>query len=182
MNAAPEPGQIHYAITGNRAFLKLSGIIRYPLSKRLNLAVARLFPRGEIRSVVVDLQAAEFIDSTCMGLLARVATCCLELACERPVIVSTHPEVNRLLRSMGFDRVFVLVENPETPTAGLADAASLAGLSTRPDPQLVLDAHRALCEINAQNRHLFQNVIDQLEVDVISEKPSATLAQTRRQL
>jgi anti-anti-sigma factor len=127
MNPDPNSGQIHYAISGNRAFLKLSGIIRYPLSKRLNLAVAKLFPRGEIRSVVVDLQAAEFIDSTCMGLLARVATCCLELTCERPVIVSTHPEVNRLLRSMGFDRVFVLVENPEAPAAGLADAASLAG-------------------------------------------------------
>jgi hypothetical protein len=67
-------------------------------------------------------------------LLARVATHCLELGCERPLIVSVQPEVNRLLRSMGFDQVFILVEDPTAPTAGLANAAQLAGISTRPDP------------------------------------------------
>jgi anti-anti-sigma factor len=158
-------GEIFYVISGERAFLKLVGNIRYPLSQRLSLAVGRMFAKARIRGVVVDLQQVEFIDSTCMGLLARVATHCLDLGCERPLIVSVHPEVNRLLHSMGFDQVFVLVEDPATPTAGLANAAQLAGISTRPDPQLVLDAHRALCEINEKNRNLFQNVIEQLESD-----------------
>lgn len=158
------PGQIHYAVADNRAFLKLEGTIRYPLSQRLNLAVGRVFARAKVQDVVVvDLQEAEFIDSTCLGLLARVATRCLELGCERPVVVSVQPEVNRVLRSMGFDRVFVLVENPAAPMAGLTDAAELAGICRRPDPKIVLDAHRALCEINEHNRQLFQNVIEQLE-------------------
>jgi anti-anti-sigma factor len=165
-------GQIHYAVTGNRAFLKLAGVIRYPLSRRLSLAVGRMFSKATVRGVVVDLQEAEFIDSTCMGLLARVATRCLDLACERPVIVSIQPEVNRLLRSMGFDQVFVLIEDPSAPTTGLASAADLAGTSPHPDPRLVLDAHRALCEINEQNRHLFQNVIEQLESDIELDESS----------
>jgi anti-anti-sigma factor len=160
------PGQIHYAVAGNRAFLKLAGVIRYPLSRRLSLAVGRMFAGAQVKGVVVDLQEAEFIDSTCMGLLARVATRCLDRACERPIIVSIQPEVNRLLRSMGFDQVFVLIDDPSAPTTGLASAANLAGIAPRPDPQLVLDAHRALCEINEQNRHLFQDVIEQLESDV----------------
>jgi len=173
------PGQIYYADSGNRAFLKLVGIIRYPLSQRLSTAVGRLFARKIIRGVVVDLQEAEFIDSTCMGLLARVATRCLDLACERPVIVSVQPEMNRLLRSMGFDQVFVLVEDAEPPTANLASAADLADISARPDPQLVLDAHRALCEINEKNRHLFQNVIEQLESDAGPEDSSGSTVNRR---
>ena len=76
-------GQIYYAVAGNRAFLKLVGAIRYPLSQRLSMAVGRMFARTKVRGVVVDLQEAEFIDSTCMGLLARVATRCLDLACDR---------------------------------------------------------------------------------------------------
>jgi anti-anti-sigma factor len=162
-------GQIYYADTGDRAFLKLVGVIRYPLSQRLSTAVGRLFAHAKVRGVVVDLQEAEFIDSTCMGLLARVATRCLELACERPVIVSIQPELNRLLRSMGFDQVFALVENPKAPTAGLISAAHLANVTTRLDPRLILDAHRALCEINEKNRHLFQNVIEQLESNPVAE-------------
>jgi anti-anti-sigma factor len=182
MNPAANTGQIYYATDGNRAFLKLVGVIRHPLSKRLSLAVGRMFARAKVRGVVVDLQEAEYLDSTCMGLLARVATRCLDLDCERPVIVSVQPEVNRLLRSMGFDRVFVLVENPSAPTAGLADAADLAGISPRPDPKLVLDAHRALCEMNEKNRHLFQNVIDQLESETGDEEAANPPAQERCRL
>jgi len=158
-------GDILYVISGERAFLKLIGVIRYPLSQRLSLAVGRIFARTRLRGVVLDLQEVEFIDSTCMGLLARIATHCLEMGCERPVIVSVNPEVNRLLRSMGFDQVFVLIADPSAPTAELANADQLAGITTRPDPHLVLEAHRALCEINEKNRGLFQNVIDQLESD-----------------
>lgn len=172
------PGQVHYAVTENRAFLKLSGVIRHPLSQRINVAVGRMFAKVTVQGVVVDLQEAEFIDSTCLGLLARVATRCLELDCERPILVSTQPEVNRVLRGMGFDRVFVLVENPAAPTTGLSDAAELAGICRRPDPQIVLDAHRALCDMNEHNRHLFQNVIEQLTADAAEEEARRASAPT----
>lgn len=159
-------GSIFYAIAEDRAFLKLVGSIRYPLSTRLSLAVGRVFEKADVHGVVVDLQEAEFIDSTCMGLLARVATQSMEQERDRPVIVSKQPEINRVLRSMGFDRVFLLVEDPASTAFALADAAELAGLSSRPEPQLVLDAHRALSEMNEKNQHLFQNVIEQLEAEL----------------
>jgi anti-anti-sigma factor len=159
-------GDIYYAVSGNRAFLKLTGIIRYPLSHRLNLAVSRIFSRAKVHDVVVDLQDAEFIDSTCLGLLARVATHCLEQSCERPIIFSSQPEITRLLRSMGFDQAFALVDNPSKPVTGLNDASKLAGgRSTRLDPNLILDAHRALCELNQSNETAFHTVLEQLESD-----------------
>lgn len=161
------PGDIYYAVTGDRAFLKLVGVIRHPVSQRLSSAVSRIFNQTEVRRIVVDLQQAEFIDSTCMGLLARAAARAIELGCERPVVVSVQPEINRLLRSMGFDRVFALVENLASPTIGLKDAAELAGIARQPDPKLILEAHHALCAMNEQNQYLFQNVIEQLETAVL---------------
>lgn len=163
------PGEVYYAVTGDRAYLKLVGVIRHPISQRLNSAMGRIFSQAEVRGVVVDLQQAEFIDSTCLGLLARVASRCLELGCERPVIVSVQPDINHLLCVMGFDRVFVLVADPAAPTTGLATASGLADIDKRPDPKLILEAHRALCQMNEQNQHLFQNVIEQLESAVLNE-------------
>ena len=158
-------GQIYYAIAEQRGFLKLAGEIRYPLGQCLHQAVNSLFSGPEIQGVVVDVQETEFIDSTCLGLLARVATQKPQKTRERPVIVSTHADINRLLETMGFDHAFVLLHNPAVSAADFGQTKEPAKASARLDRQMVLDAHRALCEINENNRHLFLNVIEQLEKD-----------------
>ncbi len=162
-------GEIFYAVAGDRGFLKLTGVIRHPLSQRLSQAARRVLDGAGVRNVVVDLQEALFIDSTCLGLLARVATRCLELGLARPIIVSTQKDVTGLLKTMGFDRVFVLLDSAGTYDGALVDAAELAGLATRPDPRVILDAHRALAEMNEKNRHLFQSVIEILDADVTAD-------------
>ena len=161
--------QVQYAVVGDRGILKLGGAIRHPLSQRLSRAARLLFFGTGIRSVIVDLQEANFIDSTCLGLLARVGLHCLELGFDPPIIVSTQKDVTRLLRTTGFDRAFILVENPSQYAAAFANAGDLPGDPPRLDPQLVLDAHRALCEMNENNAHLFRNVIEVLESDLVGE-------------
>ena len=165
-------GQIYYAVVEERGFLKLAGVIRHPLSQRLSQAARRVLTNSGIRGIIVDLQEAQFIDSTCLGLLARVATRCLEQSLGRPIVVSTQKDVTRQLETMGLDQIFVLVKDPASPGAALyADAAELADLVPRPDPKMILDAHRALCELNLNNQHLFQSVIEILD----SEAPSDDL-------
>lgn len=156
-------GQIYYAVAEQRGFLKLAGEIRYPLGQSLNQAVNSLFAGPEIQGVVVDLQETEFIDSTCLGLLARVATQKPQRTRERPVIVSTNADINRLLETMGFNHAFDLLQSPAKSSADFAQAEGPVKSSARLDRRVVLDAHRALCEINEHNRHLFLNVVEQLE-------------------
>jgi len=168
----PNSGQIYYAVMDDRGVLKLTGTIRHPLSLRLTQAAWRLFSRAGIRSVIVDLQEARFIDSTCLGLLARVAMRSLELGFGPPLFVSTDKEVTRLLQTTGFGRAFVLIDNPLEPAACLTNAEPLAGVCPRPNPSVVLDAHRALCELNEKNRHLFQSVIEVLEAEVAQDEGS----------
>jgi len=156
-------GQIYYAITGHRGFLKLAGEIRYPLASSLNQAVNTLLAAPEIQGVVVDLQETDFIDSTCLGLLARVATQKTLTQRERPVIVSTHADINQLLETMGFDHAFVLLQSSGATATDFSRTPETAGTSACPDRQLILDAHRALCDLNEKNRQLFRNVIDLLD-------------------
>lgn len=158
-------GAIYFAKESHRAFLKLTGGLRHPLGPRLGRAVHHLFEPPDSPTLIVDLSEAEFLDSTCLGLLARVAIGAMERNWERPVLVSATPELNRVLRSMGFDQVFALIPEPTGPTPAFDDAASLEGIARRPDRKLVLEAHRALCELNTHNRALFQNVVDQLELE-----------------
>jgi len=149
--------------------LKLTGTIRHPLSQRLSQAARRVFDGAGLRQVVVDLQEAFFIDSTCLGLLAQVALRSLELGLEPPILVSTQREVTRLLQTTGLDRAFVVIDNPTEPAAGLIDATDLAEVSRGPDLKTVLEAHRALCDLNENNRHLFQSVIEVLEADLVGD-------------
>jgi hypothetical protein len=53
-----------------------------------------------------------------------------------------------------------------SPSEGLADAAALAAETPRPDRRLLLEAHRALAEMNEHNQHLFCEVIAQLEQEL----------------
>jgi anti-anti-sigma factor len=156
-------GQIYYAITGPRGFLKLAGEIRYPLAASLNQAVNTLLAAPEIQGVVVDLQETDFIDSTCLGLLARVATPKPRTQRERPVIVSTHADINQLLETMGFDHAFVRLQSAGVTATDFGRTTEPAGTSAGPDRQLILDAHRVRCDLNEKNRQLFRNVIELLD-------------------
>jgi anti-anti-sigma factor len=159
------PGHVYYAIAEHRGILKLTGELRYPLGQSLNQAVNMLFASPELQGTVVDLQETDFIDSTCLGLLARVATQQPATSRDRPVIISTHADINRLLETMGFDHAFNLVLEPQTAATDSAKPVELAGATARVDRQVILDAHRILCEINEKNRELFQDVIEQLETE-----------------
>jgi hypothetical protein len=82
---------------------------------------------------------------------------------ERPVIVSTHADINQLLETMGFDHAFVLLQSSGATATDFSRTPETAGTSACPDRQLILDAHRALCDLNEKNRQLFRNVIELLD-------------------
>jgi anti-anti-sigma factor len=121
-----------------------------------------LLGRDDFRSVLVDLTDTEGIDSTSLGLLAK-----LSLETQRrfdliPTLVSTNPDITRVLRTMGFDDIFHIIEEP------LSDAGQLGELPTLETDeddvrQRVLDAHRVLMNLNDENRESFRDLVSALE-------------------
>src|SRR5690606_41231236 len=67
------------------------------------------------RSIFIDLTETEIIDSTSLGLLAKLSILSTERVGLLPTLVSPREDMLRLLQSMGFEQIFNIV--PEsTPT------------------------------------------------------------------
>jgi len=153
-------GTARYAREGGTWFLKLAGDLRHPLAPALNALLDRAFADPDFKQLVVDLSAAENIDSTCLGILARIGN--QARGGTPPVIISNNNDINELLLAVCFDRLFTVVGDagpigeqleavPETPV----DKDSML--------ELVLEAHRRLCEIDKNNNAVFCDVVRALE-------------------
>jgi len=82
----------------------------------------------------------------------------------KPVLMSTNPDVNRVLNSMGFDSVFIILEyTPDSPEflAELPETTASEQELTRK----VIEAHRVLMDLNEQNKEIFRSLVDALELE-----------------
>jgi len=113
---------------------------------------------------VIDLTETEGIDSTSLGLLAKLSILSKQKVGFLPTLVSNHDDMNRLLQSMGFDQVFNIV--PET-TPTCAELQDLPGqiLSEDKVKKKVLEAHHILMQLNENNREAFRDLVSALESD-----------------
>jgi hypothetical protein len=123
-----------------------------------------MFQDGGFKSVVVDLGETESIDSTSLGLLAKLSIQADRRFGYRPTLVSTHADITRVLVTMGLDDVFNLVQEPLVHDEQLGElpcqAASEAEVRER-----VLEAHRILMNMNESNRSAFQDLVTALEAE-----------------
>ena len=66
---------------------------------------------------------------------------------------------------MGFDRVFFLITDAEGLQEGLAPVPDVE-LSDREKARMILEAHKALINLNEKNKDVFKNVVDALEEEL----------------
>ena len=122
------------------------------------------------RGVVFDLTQAERLDSTNLGLLARMANRVRHAGGPKCIIVSTREDINSVLWSMGFDRIFDLVTEPpdfsgRTGSGPAERNVPLAQASAAELKQAMLEAHRALAGMSSRGEVEFRDVVACLERD-----------------
>ena len=142
--------------------MRLVGDVRLSLGAAVDEFLDRMFQDREFRSVVVDLSCTDGIDSTALGVLARLSTQARRRMGFTPTLVSTRPDITRLLTTMGFDDIFHIIEQP------LEDKRQLGELpkTDLPPDELrtrVLEAHRCLMAVNDNNRSTFEDLVATLE-------------------
>lgn len=152
--------------------LRFVGDIRYPLAPSVDQFVSSLLKNSPQAAFLIDLTETSSIDSTNLGLLARIANRVQENKGPRIAIVSTRDDVNQLLVSMGFNEVFDIVEAGAGPAGEDLRALSPAPADREAIARTMLEAHRSLMELNERNRELFQDVVEALEKSDFSD-PSA---------
>lgn len=152
------------------AVLALRGVVRYPLATALRAFVDDVVLTGACNTVFIDLSAVEVLDSTAMGLLARIGRFVLERHDRKATLVAPRHDVAVCLEAAAFGTLFQLVDAyPFDPHVELNDVPLEAGLSAQA-ASVMLEAHRALAELGEANRATFSDVIRSLEGEV-REKP-----------
>lgn len=145
--------------------LKFTGDVRVTLCATMDALLRSLLDRDDFRSVLVDLTETEGIDSTSLGLLAKLSLETQHRFGLIPTLVSTNPDITRVLRTMGFDDIFHIVEAPLTEIGQLGELPTLEA-DEEDVRQRVLDAHRVLMDLNEHNRENFRDLVAALETGV----------------
>ena len=142
--------------------LKLVGDVRVNLCNTFDDYFVHMFEDPNFISVTVDLSEAEGIDSTTLGLLAKLALRFRKQFGLRPALYSCNAGINRLLQSMAFGKIFDIREEsclcPE-------DIDEIPSLSDDADEvrEKVIEAHRILMDISEENRDRFSDLMTVLE-------------------
>ncbi|HKI75172.1 MAG TPA: STAS domain-containing protein, partial [Pseudomonadales bacterium] len=102
-------GKILVAEQDGVKVLKFIGDVRVSLSPTLTDFVRDLGKCCNVHSILIDLSETDSIDSTALGILAKISLTSQETLHCLPTILSCKDDINRILFSMGFDNVFVIV-------------------------------------------------------------------------
>jgi anti-anti-sigma factor len=155
-------GRILVAGQSGAFVIKLVGDVRLTLCTTLDEFFDEMLSVENFASVVVDLSDALNVDSTTLGLLAKLAIKAKERFKFVPVILSTNRDITRVLESMGFDRVFSIREEPLLNDEDLGELPVLQ-CSEDSVKKRVLEAHRILMGLSDSNHAKFRELVSLLE-------------------
>jgi anti-anti-sigma factor len=154
--------QILAANDSGAYLLRLCGDVRLTLSTTLDDYLESMVADPEFQTLIVDLCEADNLDSTTLGMLAKVA---LRVEADfhvQPDLYSCKAGISRLIRSMGFSQLFQIHDElccAEGKTTELT-------AQTNNEKQIhakVVDAHRTLMSLSTENEARFKDLLNALE-------------------
>jgi len=160
--AESKSGKALYAVHQGTYVLKLIGEIRVPICATLDSFIETMFRDRQLASVLVDLSETQVIDSTALGLLAKIAIQTRKRFRRKPLIISTQPDVTRILDTMGFEKVFNIVHEEPVKSPAMSEMPCVECDEVNAFEK-VLEAHRILMDMNESNRETFKDVVAALE-------------------
>ncbi|MFT6465733.1 MAG: anti-anti-sigma factor [Halopseudomonas sp.] len=155
-------GKIQFAESEGTFVLKFVGDVRLTLCAALDAYIEKIFSVLTFNAIIIDLTETDGIDSTSLGLLAKLSILSKQKVGFLPTLVSNQEDMNRLLQSMGFDQVFNIVSEITPTDAELEDLPGQL-LSENLVKDKVLEAHRILMNLNEHNRDAFRDLVSALE-------------------
>ena len=154
-------GHVEYASLNGTHIFKLIGEVRAHSCISLDKLLDRI-EQQHVVGAIVDLTQTTFIDSTVLGVLAKLGLKLKQTHKIQAVMLSTNPDITTLANSMGLGQVFVILNycgDPSVCTLELTEeqVTHTAMLTT------VLDAHKTLMRLNENNQNMFEPLVKQLQ-------------------
>lgn len=155
-------GHVEYASFNGTHIFKLIGEVRAHSCISLDKLLNRIEQQNNVVGAIVDLSQTTFIDSTVLGILAKLGLKLKQSHGIQAVMLSTNNDITTLANSMGLGQVFVVLNycgDPNVCTNTLVEEhiSHSAMLTT------VLDAHKTLMKLNHNNQNMFEPLVKQLQ-------------------
>lgn len=142
--------------------LRLEGDVRLTMCTALDEYCERIFNDLEFASVAVDVTQATGLDSTVLGMLAKLALNTKERFGFKPRLYSTNAGIDRLLQAMGFAQLFELCQSGDDAAAA-AEPLPLTPATEAQVREKVIEAHRTLMAMSVENHAAFEDLVRTLE-------------------
>ncbi len=166
MASVSVPAKIMYANYEGIYVIQLLGDVRLSICTTFDAFLEKMFLDSSLSGALIDLNQAQGLDSTTLGLIAKVALRMEQKSLPAPMILSTDSGINRLLDNMGFRKIFYII------TANMDELTSGNDMKEMPDEPMnylclekVLEAHRILMSLNDKNHDTFKSVVATLEAE-----------------
>ena len=156
------PGQILVADHDGVYIIKMTGDVRLTLCISFDQFIDSMLASPNFSSVLFDLSEAEAVDSTTLGLMAKISLLAQEKRNITPVILATNASIKRILQTMGFADIFRIVDRLEVD---LTPEKTLTAIECCEEEvkEKVIEAHKVLMSLNEQNHETFRNLVTMLE-------------------
>ncbi|MFP4561998.1 MAG: STAS domain-containing protein [Spirochaetia bacterium] len=146
-------------------FFKLIGRLKYTFSSGFDTFLEDLIEEDEFTNAVFDLTETDYLDSTNLGLIAKLGEHLLNNHDTRMTIISTQEDINRLLKSVGFDDYFIIIDDPSRMEEQLEEIPFL-DQNEVDTAKVVLDSHKHLMSLDERNEKPFQNIVALIEKEL----------------
>ncbi len=161
-------GKILHKVVGASHVLKPVGDVRVTQGPSLNRFLGQLAETDILKAVVVDLSEARALDSTALGFLARIAITTESQFGFKPTLLFGHEDIHRVLDSMGFEQIFLILQSQRTDEVEMAELVAEQFSETALRSQ-VLEAHKTLMDLNHRNHDQFCDLVTALESECLAE-------------
>jgi len=164
-------GHVTHAARNGVHVLRYFGSVNYTLAPGLQRFLDSIVHDSALSGLVFDLTAAESLDSTNLGLMARANEEARGAGIGQSVIISSNDDIGGVLKSMGFDQSFEMV--PSDDAFADADDEPVDSVPCSSITQLqrtMIDAHRALMRLSEAGRVEFEPVVTCLERDLTTNR------------
>ncbi len=172
-------GKIVFAEQNGVYVLKFVGDVRLTLGPTIATFLDRLRVREDFRAMIIDLSETRAIDSTALGLVAKVCICCREQFNHTISIISPNDDITRVLKSMAMQQVCMITSVPLIEESDLAELPREV-VSEDALREQVLEAHRTLMSLNNENQDKFKDLVEALEMEMLGTPSRLASSGTRR--
>ncbi len=143
--------------------LKMIGDVRLTLCATLDEYISSILKAPNFVGVIIDLSEAEGIDSTSLGMMAKLAVMTKKHFQHTPIIFSPNPDITHLLNSMGFSKVFEICESLDKPIEEELGELELLAEDENCVRTKIIEAHKVLMDLNSENEAAFSSLVSTLE-------------------